>query len=571
LQLRNIGIVGCLSAFPIAALCLIVVPRLHCSNASGFMAKSHQNPHKKRLQVLMARHQFFLALSSLALSTCLHGCARLPIRPPDLAPSHALADPLATTWGRHFARKDDRSKDLSGFHVLQAGVDGLAARIQLIRGAERTLDLQYFIFRGDATGSLIRQELRKAAERGVRVRVLVDDGDTTAGDERILELDGYHDMQVRVFNPFSYRGHNRILRNLDFVVHKNRLDYRMHNKLMIADNAVALVGGRNIGNQYFQVDPASQYADDDVFTVGATVPVLSGSFDEFWNSDLAIPAVQLTRLKSSRAAATFTPLASDYFSRIESGQPLSSMLSESAPLTWADGRVLYDSPQKRLIERRESHGRLMSGTVEKEIEESTKDLVIVSPYFVPSDHELELLKSARSRNTTVQVLTNSLESNPDLAAHTGYEKVRVPLLQSGVTLYEIRARLDSVRGSGENSRIARYGTYALHGKMYVFDRRRVLLGSWNYDQRSLRINTEIGVLIDSPTVAAEVLHRFEEMVSPKASYQVVLESSATDAPQLLWKTELDQQQVRLKVEPSRGWWQRLKARTLALLPIQPEL
>jgi putative cardiolipin synthase len=221
---------------------------------------------------------------------------------------------------------DASSKDLSGFHVLPAGVDGLAARIQLIRSAERTLDLQYFIFRGDATGSLIRQELRKAAERGVRVRVLVDDGDTTAGDERIFELDSYHDMQVRVFNPFSYRGHNRILKSLDFVVHKSRLDYRMHNKLLIADNAIALVGGRNIGNQYFQVDPASQFADDDVFTVGATVPALSGSFDEFWNSDLAIPAVQLTRLKSSRAAATFTPLASDYLSRIESGQPLSSML-----------------------------------------------------------------------------------------------------------------------------------------------------------------------------------------------------------------------------------------------------
>jgi putative cardiolipin synthase len=520
----------------------------------------------------MTRHPFFLALSSLALSMCLYGCARLPIRPLGLAPSHALADPSATTWGRHFARKDDRSKDLSGFHVLQAGVDGLAARIQIIRGAERSLDLQYFIFRSDATGSLIQQELRKAAERGVRVRVLVDDGDTTAGDERILELDGYHDMQVRVFNPFGYRGHNRILRNLDFVVHKKRLDSRMHNKLMIADNAIALLGGRNIGNQYFQIDPASQFADDDVFTVGANVQALSGSFDEFWNSDLAIPTIQLTRhSKSSTTVDTSMPHASDYFARIESGQPLSSMLSESAPLTWAVGRVLYDSPEKRLIERRESHGRLMSGTVEKEIEESTKDLVIVSPYFVPSDHELELLKSARSRNTTVQVLTNSLESNPELAAHSGYEKVRVPLLQSGVTIYEIRARLDSVRGSGENSRIAQYGTYALHGKMYVFDRRRVLLGSWNFDQRSLRINTEIGVLIDSPTVAAEVLHRFEEMVSPKASYQVVLESSAADAPHLLWKTELDQQQVVLKVEPSRGWWQRLKARTLALLPIQPEL
>jgi putative cardiolipin synthase len=375
-----------------------------------------------------------------------------------------------------------------------------------------------------------------------------------------------------VFSPFSYRGHNQILRNVDFLLHKQRLDYRMHNKLMIADNAVALVGGRNIGNQYFQVDPASQFADEDVFTVGATVRALSGSFDEFWNCDLAIPGVQLTRPAKSRATpATSPPLAGEYLARIESGQPLSSMLSDSAQLTWAGGRVLYDSPQKRLIERRRSPGRLMSGTVEKEIGESTNDVVIVSPYFVPSARELELLERARSRHATVQILTNSLESNPELAAHSGYEKVRVPLLQSGVTIYEIRARLDSVRGSGESPRIARYGTYALHGKMYVFDRRRVFLGSWNYDQRSLRINTEIGVLIDSPVVASQVLHRFEEMVSPKASYQVVLDSSTAHAPQLLWKTELDQHEVVLNVEPSRGWWQRLKARMLSFLPIQPEL
>lgn len=150
--------------------------------------------------------------------------------------------------------------------------------------------------------------------------------------------------------------------------------------------------------------------------------------------------------------------------------------------------MLYDSPEKRLVERRESRGRLMSGAVEKEIEESTHDLVIVSPYFVPSDHELDLLKSARSRNATVRILTNSLESNPELSADSGYEKVRLPLLQSGVTIYEVRARLDSVRGSGESRRIAQYGTYALHGKMYVFDRRRALLGSWPSNV-GLRIGT----------------------------------------------------------------------------------
>jgi cardiolipin synthase C len=520
----------------------------------------------------MARLSALWTLSLLALSLFLHGCAQAPTRPLDLAPSHALTNPLDTNWGRRFARNDDRSQSLSGFYVLQAGVDGLAARIQIIRGAERTLDLQYFILRGDATGSLIREELRIAADRGVRVRLLVDDGDTAAGDEKILELDGYHDMQVRVFNPFSYRGHNRILRNLDFVFHKQRLDYRMHNKLLVADNAVALVGGRNIGDQYFQVDPVSQFADVDLFTVGADVRALSGSFDEFWNSDVAVPAALLTRRgKSGTDSTRPAALAPDYIARIESGQPLSRMLSESATLTWAGGKVLYDSPEKRLVERQRSRGRLMSNAVEKEIEESTSDVVIVSPYFVPTEHELELLQSARSRRVMVRILTNSLETNPQLAAHSGYAKVRVPLLRSGVSIYETRAKLDSVAGSGESRRIARYGTYALHAKMYVFDGRRVFLGSWNYDQRSLRINTEIGILIDSPPVAGEILHRFEEMVSPKEAYHVVLDSTDTNTPRLVWNTELDQKQQVLKAEPSRGWWQRLEARLLALLPIDAEL
>jgi putative cardiolipin synthase len=514
----------------------------------------------------------FWTLSSVTLTMCLHGCAQQPQRPPGLVTSSALADSMTTTWGRHFARKDDSSRALSGFHILQAGVDGLAARIQLIRGAERTLDLQYFIFRGDETGSLIRQELRNAADRGLRVRVLVDDGDTVEGDEKILELDGYRDMQVRVFNPFAYRGHNRFMRNLDFVLHKQRLDYRMHNKVIVADNSVALVGGRNIGNQYFQIDPASQFADDDVFTVGAAVRALSGSFDDFWNSDMTVPAAQLAKHKNPRVTAEkSTALAGDYLARVESGQPLAGMVSDPAAILWTVGQVLYDSPDKRLIERRKAGGRLMSNTIEKEIESSKSDLVIVSPYFVPSDRELELLQSALGRHTSVRILTNSLESNPELAAHSGYQKVRLPLLESGATIYEIRARPDSVRGSGQSGRMARYGHYALHGKMYVFDRQRVFLGSWNYDRRSLSINTEIGVLIDSPSIAEEVLHRFEEMVNPKAAYQVVLESGALGAPHLLWKTETDQQPLVLKVEPSRGWWQRFKARMLALLPIQPEL
>lgn len=509
----------------------------------------------------MARHRFRSFVFIVALLTLACGCAEVRTRP----------EPTSTAWGRQFADAPSNSKDLSGFHLLQAGIDGLAVRVQLIRGAEHSLDLQYFIFRGDTAGSLIRDELRKAADRGVHVRVLVDDGDTEPGDEKLLELDGYQGMQVRVFNPFDYRGHNRILRNLDFVFHKKRLDYRMHNKLLVADDSIAVVGGRNIGNQYFQIDPSSQFADDDVLTVGATVNILRRSFEEFWTSDMVVQAKQLQKKAVRSTAAAPAPLAEDFLKRIDSGEPLAGMLSKPSMLTWANGTVLYDSPEKRLIEGKRRRGRLMSGLVEKQIAISKHDVVIVSPYFVPSDDELNLLLNASMRGADVRILTNSLETNPEVAAHSGYAKIRVPLLKAKASIYEVRAKLDSISGSGQSRRISRFGSYALHGKMYVFDQQRAFLGSWNYDQRSLRINTEIGVLIDSPPVATEVLRRFQEMTSPKAAYQVVLDPTVANSSQLLWRTEFEQQPTELKIEPSRGWWERFKARILGLLPLQPEL
>ena len=230
-----------------------------------------------------------LGLATL-LIFALTGCASVPLRSLDRPASTALGDPAVTRLGRRFLELSRAHEGLSGFYLINSGIDGLAARIQMIRGAERTLDLQYFIFRGDETGTFLTEELRHAAARGVRIRVLVDDGDTVAGDERLLQLDGSPNIEVRVFNPFDYREHNFFLRNLDFLLHKSRLDYRMHNKLLVADNAVALAGGRNIGNQYFQVDPRSQFADEDVFVAGPLVQTLSRSFDQFWKSDMVAPA-----------------------------------------------------------------------------------------------------------------------------------------------------------------------------------------------------------------------------------------------------------------------------------------
>jgi putative cardiolipin synthase len=502
------------------------------------------------------------------------GCASVANRGADRPTSSALTNVRETRLGRQFLNLSDAHAGKSGYHLLDAGVDGLVTRVQIIRHAERTLDLQYFIFRGDETGTLIREELRHAADRGVRIRVLVDDGDTRPGDEKVLELDGYPNMQVRIFNAFDTRSHNALLRNLDFVFHKRRLDYRMHNKLLVADNAIALIGGRNVGNQYFQVDPDSQFADDEAFVAGPMTQRLSQEFDEFWNADMVVPAQALGGLPAYREPASIPVVGGggvDYLARIDSDEPYRSLVSREEFLIWTSARLVYDSPDKKYIEQREKRGRLMSQAVEQEIAAVHQEVLIVSPYFVPSDPELSLLEGLQARSASAKVLTNSLEAAPSLAAQSGYDKVRGRVLRAGVKLYEVRAQLDDNRGSGQNGRVSQNGNYALHAKLYVFDRQRCFIGSWNYDQRSLKINTEMGLLIDDPTLAGQVARRVDAMTVPGAAYQVLLDSDSSRGPKLVWETEVDHQRVRLLKEPSRGWLKREREKMLQLLPLQPEL
>ncbi|HEX7374587.1 MAG TPA: phospholipase D family protein, partial [Steroidobacteraceae bacterium] len=448
--------------------------------------------------------------------------------------SSALEHPEETRLGRQFATAARQHDGTSGFRILTVGVDGFLARAQMIDAAERTLDLQYFIFHGDETGRLLAGKLRQAADRGVRVRLLIDDGATDADDEQILALDARPGIEIRFFNPFAYRGHRPSLRATEFLFNHSRLDYRMHNKLLVADNAVALVGGRNIGNQYFQMDPESQFADDDVFVAGPIAAKLSATFDEFWNSAFAIPAQALRHGHGDPPSAASVPPTEqprealaplqapgiDYVARLSSGEPFAGLVSGRLPLVWAPAQVVFDSPDKKNVESGNGAGRLMTRSVVAAAREVKSELLMVTPYFVPAEEELQLLKDLRDRHARVRILTNSLESNPDPMSHCGYKRYRVPLLEDGVELHEVRSQLESTRGSGQTAAVSRYGNYALHAKLFVFDRRKLLIGSMNFDQRSKRLNTEVGLIIDSPELAQQTALRFEAMAQPEESYRV---------------------------------------------------
>jgi cardiolipin synthase C len=536
------------------------------------------------------RLAFSVKITLTVAAICLiGGCATLPPGSdyPKTA-SVALPDPQATQLGAQFVAAARAHQGNSGFRIITVGVDGFLTRVELIDAAEKTLDLQYYIFRGDETGRMLSGALLRAADRGVRVRVLVDDGDTIAGDEQIAALDSHGSIEVRIFNPFRYRGHATVLRNTEFVFDRSRLDYRMHNKLLVADNAVALIGGRNIGNQYFQMDPESQLADDDVFAAGPIAAQLSATFDEYWNSAFAIPARAFAHDTPNSAAAvddreraranprkqlqTLQTDGVDYVKMVATGEPYEGLISGRLPLVWTHAQVICDSPDKKNVERGAVSGRLMTNSVARTASAVQSELLMVTPYFIPADDELQILKDLRQRDVRVQILTNSLESSSELSAESGYLHYRVPLLEAGVGLYEVRSLLGNARGSGQTAVVSRYGNYALHAKLFVFDRQKIFIGSMNFDQRSKRLNTEVGLIIDSPELARQTAARFDAMVQPANSYALALRSSKPDGhPQLVWQTQEAGQPVEYTREPARSGWQRLKLKLLSLLPLAREL
>jgi len=522
---------------------------------------------------------------ALSLMTLLSACASLPpgSRYPK-AHSEALADSASTRFAQKFAAEARNHAGRSGFRIINVGVDGFLMRLEMINAAERTLDLQYYIFREDETGHLLSDALVKAADRGVRIRILVDDGETKAGDEQLLALSGHAAIETRVFNPFAYRGYNWVIRGAEYLLRHSRLDYRMHNKLIVADNAIALTGGRNVGDQYFQIDPASQFADDDVFVAGPVTQKLSAEFDEYWNSALAIPAEALRHRGpqnylsspngdySAARAQKVNNAGFDYRDKLAHGEPLASLLAGQQPLIWADAQVVYDSPDKKPVVKGVRVGSLMYEPLANDVMDVQSELLLATPYLIPTQEEMRLIKERREHGVRVRILTNSLEATPDVVAHAGYMHYRGPFLKDGVELYEVRSFLGSTRGSGESVKVSRYGNYALHGKIFVMDREKLYIGSMNLDQRSRRLNTEMGLIINNADLSQQMATRFEAMVQLKSAYTVSLRSeNGRDRSGLVWQTDESGTPVEYHSEPARSHWQRFEVKFLTLLPLDPEL
>lgn len=521
---------------------------------------------------------WLVAFSVMLLSAC----ATMPpgANYPKIA-STALAHPEETAIGRKIGPRAIAHPGLSGFRLFASGSEAFALRVQMADSAQRTLDVQYFIFKDDDTGKLLMSAMLRAASRGVRVRVLMDDTEARGQDDRVVLLAGYPNIEVRLYNPYYYRGPITLLRAAEFVLTMSRLDYRMHNKLFVVDNAIGVVGGRNVGDEYFDTGDERQFGDYDVLAIGPIVRDLSKSFDAYWSSSLSIPVralygnvptgPKLEQMEQQLAEHRSDMHDSDEERAIRTGNPLASLLDNDTGVVWAKAEVLADSPDKAGVEGGDEIGALFRRRLLRAAADVKEDLLIVSPYFIPGAKGEALLKKLRARGVRVRVLTNSLLSTDVLAVHAGYRRFRVPLLEAGVQLYEVKPLPGKPHPRGGLLKTPSSGQFSLHAKAYVFDRNRIFIGSANFDRRSLHLNTEIGLMIDSSELAQQVITRFDTIANPANSFVLALEDDGNGSHHVVWKSVKDGKPIVYETEPGDDRWLALEVDLYGLLPLDDEL
>ncbi|RYF31697.1 MAG: phospholipase D family protein [Comamonadaceae bacterium] len=454
------------------------------------------------------------AACALAAAALMGGCASLPPPPAPQPPTHAIEDGARTFLGKMAAKGAPATKDgsapLSGFRLMPEAAFAFDARIALARNAEKSLDVQYYLIEKDDVGLLLLKELREAAERGVRVRLLVDDLYAGGEDELFNTFAAFPNVEVRLFNPLPSRASALPVR-LALSLHDfKRINHRMHNKLMVADNSFAISGGRNIANDYFMRSTAANFIDLDVVSSGPVVHELSNAFDMYWNSEFVWPIQSVAPMSMTsetarrrfdeivRAAVPDVPLrARDVLGNSPLGEELVTGRIERH---WATSKVFADSPAKITRKPEDAYrGSVTEGALGVISTAKTK-VVIASPYFIPGPIGMAMMKEQIGNGVNVTVVTNSLGSTDEPLAYAGYERYRADMLKIGVTIYEIAPQY-----SARSKRFGEFGKSIsrLHAKLANIDGKRFFVGSMNLDHRSAAVNTELGLVIDNDLLVAE--------------------------------------------------------------------
>jgi putative cardiolipin synthase len=525
--------------------------------------------HGRRNPSAPARMLARLAL--LAVLPWLTHCATAPSLE-GVEPSYALPPAATARLDAAVLGELGGTSDVNGVRLVEQNAMAFAYRASTAAAAERSLDVQYYIWNDDLTGRLLAAEVLRAAERGVRVRVMVDDIDARAKHDVFLVADLHPNIEVRLFNPF-YSRKGTIGWLTEWALRTHRLNRRMHNKIWVADNRVAIVGGRNVGDEYFGASEHSNFSDLDVLLSGPVVAEVSAAFDAYWNSPSAVPVSRFEGRKPQpedlarliEGARAYSAQASDspYIAALRDPQKRAELLaSRPAPLRVSNVKLLVDDPDKVGSKTEGPEASNVLAGLQGAMTSATDELLVFSPYFVPRSEGRRGLVKQVQRGVRVAVLTNSLAATDVAAVHTGYARERRELLAGGVELYEMKRKAGSEEGRRQIS-LTGSSNSSLHTKAMIIDGRWVFVGSMNLDPRSAFLNTEMGVLMESEALADQLRGQFERATGPELSYRVVLEEHEG----LVWYDRVNGKDRRLEREPDASAGRRLGVTLLRLVPL----
>jgi len=502
---------------------------------------------------------------SLALIT-LTGCS-LPMNQSNKQPPIQIH---AEHWLNGSNVDMQMSQGLTAYLALDDAFISIASRLHLINKAQHNIDLQYYIWEDDSIGHLMLAELLKAADRGVKVRLLIDDQNGTKLDATLKQLAAHPNFEIKLFNPYRFRK----LRVIDYAFRLKHINQRMHNKLIIADGAIAVTGGRNISREYFDASDNFQFTDMDILFYGTAVQHANDVFHEFWNDNLSYSVPQLLgdgnqeQLSKLRQYYELTALQKDQLKkRIELAEKQINKHLKDRPINWAKAHFIADSPDK--IRGEATNDQLIYSQMLNIMGEPKQHLELVSAYFVPTRKSTDYLVNLSKNDVRIRILTNSFLANDVAVVHAFYQKYRHDLLQNGIKLYEFKPYIERnkrtwyevvtgnvIPAKGKN-------TSSLHAKFFDIDG-MVFIGSFNFDPRSANLNSEVGLVVESDVLQKYISKSLDQYL-PQISYELKLNKQG----EIIW---LDQHKdgsiVEYKHDPETTKFQRFAMQAVSYLPIE---
>lgn len=524
------------------------------------MKRLHATPSAALLSVVTR------CILALALS---FSCSVVAAQDASPAPASARNQSGTTRIAGAAAPLVARHPGKSGFYPLHSGLDAFLARAELIQAAEKTLDIQYYIFNNDLTGRILAGMLLDAANRGVRVRVLLDDMYLAGRDRNLASFAAHPNIRIRVFNAFKGRG--KLSRVFDCVTDLSRVQHRMHNKMLVADGAAGVVGGRNIGDEYFAASEGVNFGDMDLFAIGPVLKTVEECFDRYWSSSEVTPvenlmspaptASDLTRIAAELTAHRNAQKESQYLVRLRDSDLMKRLTTRNLSLCWGRAFFTYDLPDKITSRGLPPASVTWWARLFPYVNETRSELLLVTPYFVPGDHGVSSLKSLRDRGVRVRVVTNSLAANDEKVVHGAYACYRKDLLRDGIEIYEVKGRIEASQNKEAFGKTDSGGAM-LHAKTMIFDRRVVFVGSANLDPRSRNLNTEMGLVVESPELASYLGGLMDRRI-PQCCFRLSLVPNQPFGPdgreygdKIVWYGEVNGRRVQFMDEPETGLWRK---------------